>query len=99
MNGKKNERTGKHAYRIPVVHEDACTGCGMCENACVTEKPAIKIFPREVALGKAGDRYVKGWDKKDQQRIKNASTQTTTETGRSKLNPIDNLNQGVSWDQ
>ena len=96
---KKNERTGKHAYRIPVVHEEACTGCGMCEMACVTEKAAIKVFPRDVFLGKAGDRYVKGWDKKDQERVKNASTKTTTKTGRSKLNAIQNLNQGVQWDQ
>jgi ferredoxin-type protein NapG len=63
----------------------------------VTEKSAIKIFPREVFLGKAGARYVKGWDKKDQQRVKNASTNTTTETGRSRKSAIDNLNQGVSW--
>jgi ferredoxin-type protein NapG len=95
---KKNERTGKHAYRIPVVHIEACTGCGMCEMACVTEKPAIKVFPRDVFLGKPGDRYVKGWDKKDEERVKNASTKTTTKTGRSKENPIDNLNQGVSWE-
>ena len=95
---RKNKRTGKHAYRIPIVHEEACTGCGMCEEACVTEKAAIKIFPREVVLGKAGDRYVKGWDAKDQQRVKNASTKTETKTGRSKKSAIDNLNEGVSWD-
>jgi ferredoxin-type protein NapG len=96
---KQNKRTGKHAYRIPVVHEDSCTGCGMCEQACVTEIAAIKVFPREVFLGKAGDRYVKGWDKKDQQRVKNASTNTKTVTGRSKESAIDNLNQGITWDQ
>jgi len=96
---RKNTRTGKHAYRIPVVHEEYCTGCGMCEEACVTEKAAIKIFPREVVLGKAGDRYVKGWDKKDQERIKNASTKTTTKTGRSQKSAIDNLNEGIKWDQ
>jgi len=95
---RKNKRTGKHAYRIPVVHEQYCTGCGMCEQACVTEKAAIKIFPREVVLGKAGDRYVKGWDKADQQRVQNASTNTKTETGRSKKSAIDNLNEGVSWE-
>ncbi len=94
---KQNKRTGKHAYRIPVVHEDACTGCGMCEHACVTEKAAIKVFPREVVLGKAGDRYVKGWSKKDQQRVKNASTKTTTKTPWSEKNPLQNLNQGVNW--
>ena len=96
---KQNKRTGKHAYRIPVVHEDACTGCGMCENACVTEKAAIKVFPREVFLGKAGDRYVKGWDKKDQQRVKNASTKTTTKTPWSKKSAVQNLNEGVNWDE
>jgi ferredoxin-type protein NapG len=94
---RQNKRTGKHAYRIPIVHEEFCIGCGLCEEACVTEKSAIKIFPREVFLGKAGDRYVKGWDKKDQQRVKNASEKTTTETGRSQKSAIDNLNQGVSW--
>jgi ferredoxin-type protein NapG len=94
---KQNKRTGKHAYRIPIVHEDACIGCGLCEEACVTEVAAIKVFPREVVLGKAGDRYVKGWDKEDQQRVKNASTKTTTQTGRSKKSAIDNLNEGVSW--
>ncbi|ACM92842.1 periplasmic nitrate reductase, NapG subunit [Nautilia profundicola AmH] len=96
---KQNKRTGKHAYRIPVVHEEACTGCGMCEQACVTEIAAIKIFPREVVLGKAGDRYVKGWDVKDQQRVKNASTDTKTVTGRSKKSAVDNLNEGIKWDQ
>jgi len=96
---RQNKRTGKHAYRIPIVHEDACTGCGMCEQACVTEVAAIKIFPREVVLGKAGDRYVKGWDTKDQERVKDASTDTKTVTGRSKKSAIDNLNEGIKWDQ
>jgi ferredoxin-type protein NapG len=95
---KQNKRTGKHAYRIPIVHEEACIGCGLCEEACVTEVAAIKVFPREVFLGKAGDRYVKGWDKQDQQRVKNASTKTTTKTGRSQKSAIDNLNEGVSWE-
>jgi ferredoxin-type protein NapG len=95
----RNKRTGKHAYRIPIVHEDACTGCGMCEEACVTEKAAIQIFPREVILGKAGDRYVKGWDSQDQQRVKNASTTTTTHTGRSQKSALDNLNGGIKWDE
>jgi ferredoxin-type protein NapG len=71
----------------------------MCEQACVTEVAAIKVFPRDVFLGKAGDRYVKGWDKKDQERVKNASTNTKTVTGRSKKSAIDNLNEGIKWDQ
>jgi len=87
----KNERTGKHAFLQPVVHADVCTGCGLCEKACVTEKAAIFVLPREVALGKAGDYYIKGWDKNDEKRLENASEiRTTTEI--SKRSAIDSLN-------
>lgn len=68
---ERNERTGKHAFLKPVVVVDACTGCGMCEHACVTEKAAIKILPREIALGKVGEHYIKGWDEADEQRLHN----------------------------
>ena len=88
---EKNERTGKHAFMKPVVHSDPCTGCGMCEHACVTEKPAIKIFPREIAMGKAGDYYIKGWDKNDDKRVANAKEiKSTTEI--SKRSAVDSLN-------
>jgi len=66
---KRNERTGKHAFMEPVVHADICTGCGMCEHACITEKPAIFILPLELAQGKVGDHYIKGWDKSDEKRL------------------------------
>ena len=89
----KNERTGKHAFMKPVVHSDPCTGCGLCEHACVTEKAAIQIFPREVAMGKAGDYYIKGWDKEDDKRVKNAKAIKTT-TDISKKSAIDSLNDG-----
>ena len=92
----KNERTGKHAFLKPIVYKDACTGCGMCEKACVTEKPAIFVLPRELALGKPGDHYVKGWDKKDQMRIKNRENKDlTTHDKRSSKKPVDYLNQGL----
>jgi ferredoxin-type protein NapG len=97
----RNERTGKHAFLKPVVDMIACTGCGLCEKACVTEKPAIFVHPREVALGKPGDHYVKGWDKKDQQRISNVSTEDkdiTTRNKRSDHEAVDYLNEGVSYD-
>ncbi len=68
---ERNERTGKHAYLIPEVSADACTGCGICEHACITEIPAIKIFPREMIMGKEGDHYIKGWDSDDEQRLNN----------------------------
>lgn len=88
---EKNERTGKHSFMKPVVHADVCTGCGLCERACVTEKAAIFVLPREVALGRAGDYYVKGWDKEDQKRVKNAKEIKTT-TQLSKEKAIDSLN-------
>ena len=88
---EKNERTGKHAFMKPIVHTDICTGCGLCEKACVTEKAAIFVLPREVALGRAGDYYIKGWDKEDDKRVKNAHA-IKTKTRLSKENALDSLN-------
>jgi ferredoxin-type protein NapG len=90
----KNERTGKHAFMKPVIQSDVCTGCGMCERACVTEKASIFVLPREVAQGKAGSHYVKGWDKEDEKRLENATSKTTT-TELSKDSAIDSLNDGL----
>jgi ferredoxin-type protein NapG len=87
----KNDRTGKHAFLKPIVNVDYCTGCGLCERACVTEKAAIFVLPREVALGKVGDHYIKGWDKKDEARLKDAQTHINT-TNINKKKAIDNLN-------
>ncbi len=87
----KNERTGKHALMKPVVNSDSCTGCGLCEKACITEKAAIFILPREVALGKVGDYYIKGWDKKDEKRLE-AVTNEPTKTKISNRKAIDSLN-------
>jgi ferredoxin-type protein NapG len=67
---KINERTQKHAYLLPVVDGDFCTGCGICEHVCVVEEPAIFVLPRSVATGKVGSHYVKGWEKKDEKRMK-----------------------------
>ncbi len=74
---EKNERTGKHAYLKPVINSDICTGCGICEHACVTELPAIKVLPIDVSTGKVGNHYVKGWDTKDEQRINNSQHNAT----------------------
>ncbi len=84
---KRNERTGKHAYLEPVVHRDICTGCGMCEHACVTEKAAIFILPRALATGKVGEHYIKGWKKSDEERLKNLKEEKTK-----KSSPEDVLN-------
>lgn len=63
---ERNERTGKHAFLKPVVNPDVCTGCGMCEHACVTEKASIFVLPRAVAEGKSGNFYLKGWEDQDE---------------------------------
>lgn len=72
---RRNERTAKHAFLLPVVDPNFCTGCGKCEHACITKKPAIRVFPREVALGEVGDNYVKGWQKNGDEKLKNANTE------------------------
>jgi ferredoxin-type protein NapG len=91
---KRNSRTGKHAYLIPKVDSEFCTGCGLCEHACVTKKPAIFVLPKEIAQGELGDHYIKGWDKKDENRLKNVSENVTTKDKRSELAPQDYLNSG-----
>jgi ferredoxin-type protein NapG len=68
---EKNERTGKHAFLKPEVHREVCTGCGLCEHACITEEPSIIVLPHEIVTGKVGDHYIKGWDKNDEARLKN----------------------------
>ncbi|MES9868647.1 MAG: ferredoxin-type protein NapG [Sedimenticola sp.] len=60
-----NDRSGKHALFIPVVHSEACTGCGLCEKACILEEAAIKIFPTHLAKGELGKHYRIGWEEKE----------------------------------
>jgi len=91
-----NERTGKHAFLLPIVHSDVCTGCGLCEKACVTEKPAIFVLPIEHSTGRAGNHYVKGWDEKDQERVKDAKA-IHTKDERSEKEASDYLNMGVEY--
>lgn len=59
---ERNTRTGKHARMLPIVHSDACTGCGKCEQACVLEHAAIKVFPHRLAKGELGRHYGVAWD-------------------------------------
>ncbi len=61
-----NERSGKHAMFIPIVHSDACTGCGLCERACIMEEAAIKVLPIKLAKGELGSHYRLGWEKKSE---------------------------------
>ena len=60
----ENARTGKHTLFIPVVHSEACTGCGKCEKSCVLEEAAIKVLPLALARGELGHHYRLGWEEK-----------------------------------
>ncbi|MDH5592964.1 MAG: ferredoxin-type protein NapG [Gammaproteobacteria bacterium] len=59
-----NPRTGKHTLFIPVVHSEACTGCGKCEHACILPEAAIKVLPARLAKGAPGQHYRLGWEEK-----------------------------------
>jgi len=89
LNRTHNQRTGKHALIIPVVHSDACTGCGKCEHACILEEAAIKILPAKLAKGELGHHYRLGWQEKQK-------------AGKSLVTPDIphqyNLPQGTSYD-
>ncbi len=86
---RHNVRSGKHAIFIPVVHSEACTGCGKCEHACVLDQAAIKVLPDKLAKGELGRHYRVGW--KEKQRA-----------GRSLVTPdVEhqyNLPEGVEYD-
>jgi ferredoxin-type protein NapG len=66
LNYRHNERSGKHALFIPVVHSDGCTGCGKCERACILDEAAIKVLPIALAKGLLGQHYRLGWKQKEQ---------------------------------
>ncbi len=72
---KHNERTQKHAFMIPVVDNELCVGCGKCEKACITQEPSIRVLPGAFILGSVGNHYIKGWDKEDEKRLKDANSQ------------------------
>jgi len=99
LEARRNERTGGHADLLPVIRPEECTGCGLCEHACVTDKAAVTVLPRELVLGKVGTRYVKGWDANDEQRLRAVDTNVTTTTERSKRSALDYLNEGIEDDE
>lgn len=61
---RHNPRSDRHALFIPTVHSEHCTGCGKCEKSCVLEEAAIKVLPVELATGRGGTHYRKGWEEK-----------------------------------
>lgn len=63
---RHNARTGKHALFLPIVHSDACTGCGKCEQACILEQEsAIKVLPIALAKATWAKHYRLGWQEKE----------------------------------
>ena len=86
---RRNERSGKHAMFEPVVYSDHCTGCGLCEKACILEEAAIKVLPSRLAKGDRGEHYHLGWEEKES-------------TGESLVTPDPehryNLPEGVTYD-
>ncbi len=95
----RNERTGKHAILTPFINPDYCTGCGMCERACVTGKASIVILPLPVVQGDVDATYIKGWDKLDEQRLRDAPDNGTTKTDISSKSAIDYLNEDLLLDE
>lgn len=87
---ERNERTGKHAFLLPTVDAQFCTGCGKCERACVTKEASIKTLPYEIALGKMDDNYIIGWQSETDERLQNASSEVITD----ETMALDYLNDG-----
>jgi ferredoxin-type protein NapG len=48
---------GGHAFFLPVVDSEQCTGCGMCERACILEKPAIRVLQGDLAQAQRREHY------------------------------------------
>ncbi len=50
-------QTSRHAMFVPVVHAEACTGCGLCEARCPTEVAAIRVQDPTRVAGRIGSHY------------------------------------------
>lgn len=90
----RNERTGKHAFLKPKINNDVCTGCGMCEHACITEETSIYVQPIDKVKGRVNDQYIKGWDEGDEARIDTSNVYKDTKTN--EQSTLDYLNDEES---
>ena len=57
----QQRQISKHAMFVPVVHSEACTGCGICEKQCPTEVAAIRVLDPALVQGRIGAHYRLGW--------------------------------------
>ena len=62
---RHNPRSDRHAMLLPTVHSEYCTGCGLCEKACILEEAAIRVMPPALAQGRMGKHWLKGWEEKE----------------------------------
>ena len=87
-------RISKHAMFVPLVHSDACSGCGICEKACPTQKAAIRVLQPDLVQGEIGDHYRLGWtiDSPITQEFK-AGTRRAAD--RAPATGLDYLNEGM----
>jgi len=90
----RNERTGKHAMLKPKINNEVCTGCGMCEHACITEETSIYVLPVDQVKGKVNDQYIKGWEEGDEARMDTTKVYRDTKTN--KQSTLDYLNDTES---
>jgi len=44
---RARENDAIHKVFAPIIHEDVCTGCGLCVERCVTDEPSIYIVQKE----------------------------------------------------
>lgn len=51
----------RHAVFVPVVHSNACTGCGLCERACPTTVAAVRIVQPALVQGRIGEHFRMEW--------------------------------------
>jgi ferredoxin-type protein NapG len=65
LESQHNPRSDRHAMLLPTVHPEHCTGCGLCEKACVLSEAAIRVLPPALAQGKLGEHYRKGWEERE----------------------------------
>jgi ferredoxin-type protein NapG len=47
----------RHAVFVPVIHGEACTGCGLCEKACPTDVASVRVLQPSLVQGKIGEHF------------------------------------------